>query len=147
VVVGDWRLTIGGVEMDYASLRAQATIARLEAIGDSGDVRLLLCPPGPTWSWTFPQVADRPRHRRATHGGQVVIPGFGPPMTLTHVPRAVAAGGLHHVDGRAIYVSRGVGHERGQARGCGSSARRNQPDHAGERRGRSQVASLSELSL
>ena len=115
VAVGDRRLTIGGVEMDYASLRAQATIARLEAIGDSGDVRLLLC--------HRPDVVLGLSHRSRidlviaghTHGGQVVIPGFGPPMTLTHVPRAVAAGGLHHVDGWAIYVSRGIGHERGQA--------------------------------
>jgi hypothetical protein len=50
-----------------------------------------------------------------THGGQVVLPGFGPPMTLSHVPRAVAAGGLHDLGGNAIYVSRGVGCERGQA--------------------------------
>jgi predicted MPP superfamily phosphohydrolase len=34
---------------------------------------------------------------------------------LTHVPRAVAAGGLHVLDGNRIYVSRGVGCERGPA--------------------------------
>lgn len=50
-----------------------------------------------------------------THGGQVVVPGFGPPVTLSSVPRAVAAGGLHTLDGRRIYVSRGVGMERVQA--------------------------------
>ncbi|MFG0316074.1 MAG: hypothetical protein ACF8XB_02280 [Planctomycetota bacterium JB042] len=47
-----------------------------------------------------------------THGGQVVIPGFGPPATFSAVPRAVAAGGLHRLDGRRLYVSRGVGHEQ-----------------------------------
>jgi predicted MPP superfamily phosphohydrolase len=31
------------------------------------------------------------------------------------VPRDIAAGGLHELDGRLIYVSRGVGVERGQA--------------------------------
>ena len=50
-----------------------------------------------------------------THGGQVVVPGFGPPMTLSDVPRAVAAGGLFEYGAAAVLVSRGVGHERGWA--------------------------------
>ncbi|MCP4306277.1 MAG: hypothetical protein GY788_15700 [bacterium] len=50
-----------------------------------------------------------------THGGQVAIPFFGPPLTLTSVPRSVAAGGLHKVDSHPIYVSTGVGRERGLA--------------------------------
>ena len=47
-----------------------------------------------------------------THGGQVVVPGFGPPLTLSTAPRHLAAGGLNRVDGNAVYVSRGVGMER-----------------------------------
>jgi predicted MPP superfamily phosphohydrolase len=47
-----------------------------------------------------------------THGGQVQLPGFGPPMTMSEVPRSVAAGGLHEVDGNQIYVSTGVGREQ-----------------------------------
>lgn len=50
-----------------------------------------------------------------THGGQVAIPFFGPLITLTSVPRSVAAGGLHKIDGHPIYVSTGVGRERGLA--------------------------------
>ena len=50
-----------------------------------------------------------------THGGQVRLPFFGPPITLSRVPRAVAAGGLHELDGRRIYVSRGIGWEHGHA--------------------------------
>ncbi len=50
-----------------------------------------------------------------THGGQVVLPLFGPRITFSQVPRHVAAGGLHDVNGRRIYVSRGVGVERGYA--------------------------------
>lgn len=50
-----------------------------------------------------------------THGGQVSLPFIGPPLTLTGVPRHVAAGGLHELDGSPIYVSTGVGRERGNA--------------------------------
>lgn len=50
-----------------------------------------------------------------THGGQVSLPFFGPPLTLSGVPRHVAAGGLHELYGTPIYVSTGVGRERGNA--------------------------------
>lgn len=50
-----------------------------------------------------------------THGGQVNVPGFGPPITLERVPRKIAAGGLHEWNGRRVYVSRGVGLERALA--------------------------------
>ncbi|MEO0479376.1 MAG: metallophosphoesterase [Planctomycetota bacterium] len=50
-----------------------------------------------------------------THGGQVVIPGFGPPITLSAVPREVAGGGLHQFGEALVSVSRGVGLERGYA--------------------------------
>lgn len=50
-----------------------------------------------------------------THGGQVALPRIGPVITFSDVPRVVAAGGLHVVNGHPIYVSTGVGLERGQA--------------------------------
>jgi predicted MPP superfamily phosphohydrolase len=50
-----------------------------------------------------------------THGGQVALPGIGPLRALSDVPSEVAAGGLHVVNGHPIYVSTGVGVERGQA--------------------------------
>lgn len=51
-----------------------------------------------------------------THGGQIVIPGFGPPLTLSTVPRHIAAGGLHATGPEQwAIVSRGVGLERGAA--------------------------------
>jgi predicted MPP superfamily phosphohydrolase len=46
-----------------------------------------------------------------THGGQVVIPGFGPPVTLTRMPRAVAAGGVGDFEGITVALARGLGWE------------------------------------
>jgi uncharacterized protein len=50
-----------------------------------------------------------------THGGQVQLPFFGPLVTLSRVPRAVAAGGLFPLGAGWLLVSRGVGMERGYA--------------------------------
>jgi len=50
-----------------------------------------------------------------THGGQVRIPGIGPLITLSHVPRSWAAGVTTLEGGRTLVVSRGIGMERGSA--------------------------------
>ena len=51
-----------------------------------------------------------------THGGQVKLPFFGPPITLSEVPRSWGGGGLVALpDGRHLVVSRGIGMERGSA--------------------------------
>ena len=47
-----------------------------------------------------------------THGGQVVLPFFGPPKTASRLPR-LYAGDLHDYGGIPLHVSRGVGMERG----------------------------------
>lgn len=47
-----------------------------------------------------------------THGGQVVVPFFGPPKTAIRLPRRYA-GGLNDYRGIPLHVSRGVGMERG----------------------------------
>lgn len=49
-----------------------------------------------------------------THGGQVVLPGFGPLITLSGVPRSHASG-CHQLGAMTLFVSRGVGHECGLA--------------------------------
>jgi len=50
-----------------------------------------------------------------THGGQIRFPGFPPPVIFADVPRTVGGGGLHRLDDHWIYVSTGVGRERGRA--------------------------------
>jgi predicted MPP superfamily phosphohydrolase len=110
VRVRDRSVTIGGMDrLDEQVIRTLETTAGAE------DIRILLAhrPDHALY------LGDRTRVDLAvaghTHGGQVVIPGFGPIITLSIVPREVAAGGLHWLGGRAIYVSRGVGMERLEA--------------------------------
>lgn len=49
------------------------------------------------------------------HGGQVQLPFLGPILTLSRIPRAWAEGATELAGGRWLYVSRGVGMERGWA--------------------------------
>ena len=50
-----------------------------------------------------------------THGGQVQLPGIGPLLTLSAVPRSWAAGLTEIHPGQYLLVSRGIGLERGHA--------------------------------
>lgn len=50
-----------------------------------------------------------------THGGQVQLPGFGPLLTYSEVPRDWASGLTRLKGGRTLVVSRGIGMERAQA--------------------------------
>ena len=50
-----------------------------------------------------------------THGGQVQIPGWGPVLTLSKVPRTWAWGRTELPSGATLLVSRGVGMERAAA--------------------------------
>jgi predicted MPP superfamily phosphohydrolase len=115
VEVGDRALRIGGTALAYDSAAADAVRAGLQDEPDDGAITILL-------SHRPDTVLDLPDRSRVdltvaghTHGGQIVVPGFGPPVTFTDVPRTVARGGLHAVDGNPIYVSPGIGLERGPA--------------------------------
>lgn len=107
-------VTIGGIELRWRSDGARRVYESLERRGGRGDVRILLAHRPDA---VFPLPRD-PRTDLVvaghTHGGQVRIPGFGPPVDASGVPRHVGGGGLHTMEGgRRIYVSRGVGLEHG----------------------------------
>lgn len=50
-----------------------------------------------------------------THGGQIQVPFYGPIWNVTELPREIAAGGLHEFRGVPLYVSTGVGVNRGES--------------------------------
>jgi predicted MPP superfamily phosphohydrolase len=109
-------VTVAGVRLDWERPSAQRVIRRLSEARGEADVRLLLAH-RPDAALT-PVAGARIDLVVAghTHGGQVQVPGFGPPVIASAVPRRVGAGGLHRIArGPWIYVSRGVGVERGQA--------------------------------
>lgn len=113
--VGDRRIHIGGTRLAYRSGAADRVRAELEATPEDGALTILLSHRPDT----VLHLAERSRVDLTvaghTHGGQLVVPGFGPPVTFSAVPRHVARGGLHRVDGNQIYVSPGVGAERNAA--------------------------------
>jgi len=105
---------IAGVPVEYASPSARAVIGQLDDTDDGSGLRLVLAH-RPDVIDVIPEGGADLVVAGHTHGGQVQLPFFGPPVTLTGVPRDVAAGGLHEVNGQAIYVSAGAGMERHNA--------------------------------
>ena len=113
--VGERQLLVGGLQLEFAAPGAQRVRDELLAEPDDGAITIQL-------SHRPDAVLELPTTSRVdltvsghTHGGQIVLPLLGPPLTLSDVPREVARGGLHDVDGNRVYVSPGVGAERGGA--------------------------------
>jgi uncharacterized protein len=115
VRVRDRRLSIAGLGLAYWSSAARRTLAELERRGGLGDIRVALAHRPDAVRLLRPDTRVDLTVAGHTHGGQVQLPLIGPLTISSRVPRRVGAGGLHELDGRWIYVSRGVGAERAQA--------------------------------
>jgi predicted MPP superfamily phosphohydrolase len=115
VRVGDRRVSIAGIEVAYWSRGAGRALAELEERDSHADIRIALAHRPDAVLRLSPETRVDLTVAGHTHGGQVQLPVIGPLTISSRVPRSVGAGGLHELDGRSIYVSRGVGAERGQA--------------------------------
>ncbi len=108
-------VAVSGIPIEYRSSQAKDTLRRASAIADHTDLTIVLAHrPGVSLLSYMPDNIDLIVAGH-THGGQIQIPGFGPPVTASPVPREVAAGGLSQLNDHMLYVSRGVGCERGHA--------------------------------
>jgi predicted MPP superfamily phosphohydrolase len=115
VRVGDRRVSVAGIELDYRSRGAGRTLAQLEHARGEADIRIALGHRPDAVRRLSPDTRVDLTVAGHTHGGQVQLPVLGPLTIASRVPRQVGAGGLHELGGRWIYVSRGVGAERAQA--------------------------------
>jgi predicted MPP superfamily phosphohydrolase len=102
-------LSITGLSRTRGRERDPAWLARLLERGPTGRHQIVISH-APDFVDALPVKVDLVLAGH-THGGQVVIPFFGPPVTASRLPRRFA-GGLNDFGGIPLHVSRGVGMER-----------------------------------
>lgn len=109
------RVMLCGIGIDYDSASARAALRDIESRPGSDDVRIVTSHRPDVVYGLSPSSRVDLTVVGHTHGGQIAVPFFGPPWVASGVPREVGWGGLHELDGRRIYVSRGIGWEHGAA--------------------------------
>lgn len=109
------RLTLAGIGIRFDTVTALATLRDLESRPGADDVRVAMAHRPDVVYGLAPQSRVDLVVAGHTHGGQVALPFFGPPFVSSTLPRHVGWGGLHDLDGRRLYISRGIGWEHGHA--------------------------------
>jgi uncharacterized protein len=102
-------IALTGLSRDRGRERDPRWLGALFARGPAGRHRLVMSH-APDFVDALPEPVDLVLAGH-THGGQVVLPLFGPLRTGTRLPRRYA-GDLHDFAGTPLHVSRGVGMER-----------------------------------
>jgi uncharacterized protein len=110
---GGRTLAIVGLDSGTSHARQPAAVRRAIAKAPAADIRIVIGHAPDFIMGVEPGSVDVALAGH-THGGQVVLPFFGPPLVLSRLPRRYAAD-VHEYAGIPLHVSRGVGMERATA--------------------------------
>lgn len=112
-------LTVRGQQVRLAGVSVFTTptrLATIAALSQPSDSLTILLSHRPDVVYELPVGSDVDLIVSGhTHGGQISVPFFGPPVTFSDIPRDIAAGGLGLINNFPVYVSTGVGLERLEA--------------------------------
>lgn len=108
---GDARLAITGLTLQTSRGDDAARFRRALSTAPEADLRLVIGHSPGFIRLVRPGDADLALAGH-THGGQVVLPFLGPPVTLTPGLDRRFSGGLNDYHGTPLHVSRGIGMER-----------------------------------